>query len=530
MANLLTRLFRGTVDKAIEERTPEIVERARPQIEAGLLLRLFDEDGPNTSGLDPNKAPRLPLYAYDFPWKYAIAHQSHRKIDSEINFDAMRGLADNYDVLRSCIIHLLDEMEAIPIRVVPRDEDDDSDETKDRAKAAQVWLDEPGGLGGEDCRREQFERMLFEDVLVLGATAVYYDYRTPGLLEQVVPIDAATIRPRVDAYGWDDPDSFAEQYVHGRYVRSFSRTELRYDGLFPVSHSPYFKSPVEFLLRAIIAALRADDWNRKWLTSGNEPSAMYTLPEDWEPTQVREFVEWFNQLLRGNDEQRAGINFLPHGSAMIPGSKSRKDQEFQEFELWLLRRTCAIYGVQPASIGYVGEQYKVTQEASMRATSQFGVKKLTRFRRAIYNDILARLGYTDLHVVDEIEDEEDEKTRAERYQIACGGPWRTRNEIRADEGLDPIEGGEELLSPGGGAVGAEPEEDDPEAAEGREKDLERWERKVFNRRKEGDFGPVPFQSKYLGQRETRALELLIRRHGSMEDKEVAALFDEIRTQ
>lgn len=38
-------------------------------------------------------------------------------------------------------------------------------------------------------------------------------------------------------------------------------------------------------------------------------------------------------------------------------SEGTKDQDFQEFKLWLQGRTCALMGVPPESLGFAGDQY-----------------------------------------------------------------------------------------------------------------------------------------------------------------------------
>jgi len=312
-----------------------------------------------------------------------------------------------------------------------------------------------------------------------------------GELIQTLPIDAATIRPRVDAYGWPGPDDeWYEQWILGVLIERFRPDELTYDGLWPVTDSPYFRSPVEYLITTTLSALKADEWNRSWLTDGNTPSDGIALPESWTPTMIEQFSAYFNSMLAGETKERQKLRFFPGGSQRMQNN-GRKDQEFSEFELWLARRVGAIYGVQLASIGFAGEQYKVTQENSTAATTQFGAGSLLDIRKEHYDDLLEELGYEDLETINGADAAESPKDKTTRLTIACGGAYMKINEARVADGLDPEPDGDVLLvdntvRPLEQAI-AEPEpEPVAEPGEGggdssESEDINRWMRKALKR-------------------------------------------------
>ncbi len=152
--------------------------------------------------------------------------------------------------------------------------------------------------------------------------------------------------------------------------------------------------------------------------------------------------------------------FLPSGSSKISDG-TRKDQDFQAFELQLIRRLCALFGVQPASIGYVGEQYKVSQEGSMDASRRVGLGRLLALRKEFYDDLAVRLGCPDVEMRN-VDDDLGEREQLSRIGVAeCGGPFKTTNEVRAEHGLDPLDGGDEI--PGQQAEEAEVWDDESDA-------------------------------------------------------------------
>lgn len=399
-------------------------------------------------------------YALDNPWRYWVVQQPKKLPDKLVDVVTLRTMADTYDVLRSCINHLVGEVQATPLDVVPADPDNDSEAVKKRCKAAKAWLDDSGPLGGYGVPRRHFEAKMIEDVLVVGAYAAWYERLRGGGTGQVAVIDASTIKPRTDQFGWPDPETPYEQYVQGVQVCGFKPGEIRYDGLYPRSYSPYFFSPVEFLVSAVTSALKSDEWNRTWLTEGNVRTGdALALPADWTPEQVMQFQSYWDAMLAGDAQARQRTRFLPSGTSKI-ADHSRKDQDFQEFDLWLLRRTCSVMGVQPASIGFVGEQYKVSQDASMAETKYTGVAKLLTLRKAFYDDLFVRLGFAGVVVSGATEDPEDGEKVSRRLTTAAGGPYQTVNEARAEVGLDPIEGGDVLRMLPTSGEGDKPLDDD----------------------------------------------------------------------
>jgi hypothetical protein len=167
------------------------------------------------------------------------------------------------------------------------------------------------------------------------------------------------------------------------------------------------------------------------------------------------------------------------------GSPSRKDQDFAAFDLWLLRRTCAVLGVQPASIGFVGEQYKVTQGESLAATTQFGAGPLLQWRKSLYDDLLRRRGYPELEARNVTPHETGAAARAARNEVRIRSGQCTPNEARAEEGLEPLPGGDTLFLAGGLVPLEQAATSYDPAAEATERALRSWEQRALNRLRMG---------------------------------------------
>ena len=363
---------------------------------------------------------------------------------SAVSVDTLRMLARSYDVLAACITHLKSEVIKVPVKVVARDHRDTSEATRRAVEAANTFFGPRGGLGGTGVKRAEFEGRMLDDVLIIGAGALFLDYETIGAMrdgnpDNVIAIDASTIRPLISAYGFAPAahEAAYEQVVQGQQVATFLGSELIYEGLpiFAQTNTPYFLSAVELLAMTIFTALKSDEWNRTWLTDGNVPDRLIKAPKEWTPDQIREYAQYFDDLLSGDLRARHKVRIVPEGTEMT--EQTRKDADFQQFEWWLRDRTCSVMGVNPASIGHHSRQYQDSQSAAMDATVEGRVAQLREWRRSLYDDLLERKGWGFLQVVDDVAREEDARARAERHEIEIRSGLRTVNETRREDGLEP---------------------------------------------------------------------------------------------
>jgi hypothetical protein len=431
--------------QALEAEVQRAYQRGLSQgLGAGLV-------GPSASlHASPSVVPYLPkdskreLYGLDNPWIYSVWHSTLRRPGAQVNLAVLRTLADTYDVVRACIEHLKREVRTTPFQIVPYDSTDQSDATTRDIEAAWEWFRPGGGCGGKAFNQRRFEMQIFEDVLVLGAFAVYNRFTYGGKLYESSAIDSATIRPRVDTFGWIDEENPFEQQVQGVAIRSFTMDEITYDGLYPVTNSPYYRSPIEYLLRVVYTALKADEWNTTWLSDGNVPDSLISVPDTWTPDQVLQYADYFDALLSGDSRNRHKVKIVPGGTKSVL-QQTRKEADFQEFEFWLMRRTCSIFGVQPTSIGYAGDQYKTSQENSNDQTTQFGAGSLLAMREDLYNRHLRMLGFPHLCIKHVFGRDEKPKDRAFRLAVLVKSNIMTVNEARSIEGLPPRTEGDILI-------------------------------------------------------------------------------------
>lgn len=383
----------------------------------------------------PESGPEVLTRGYPFGG-VGLARRPMERPGSERAVRELRAFADQYDVLRACIEHLKREAKTMQLEVVPRDETRAVDPRR-LAQVRQLLTERDGPLGGSGKFPRHFLDEVFEDALVAGYYSVYLERDVKGRVQQITTVDPATIRPVTDGGGW----ATDRAYEQGGTL--FGPDELIVDGFHSLSYQARFRSRVSYLSTVVLTALKADEWNRSWLTEGNVPDQLIAVPKEWSPTQLQEYAAYFDALLAGGVRERHRVKLVPDGTRPV-WSQSRKDADFQVFERWMMQRTCAVMGVQPASIGFLDQQYKVTQEASMRATTQFGTHDLVVLQRDLLDELLRQMGHGDLRVHLSNAQTESRAERAERVRAEVGRPWRTVNEVRAEFGLPAVESGDQL--------------------------------------------------------------------------------------
>lgn len=423
-----------------------------------------------TASLDPylqlSQAKEGWPYHLDNPHQFWMSFSPRRLPGKAYSVDALRMWADNWDPLRAVINYLKDECASVPIKFVGKPEMPEA-KVNAQIKLMNAFCSNKGPLGFNTTRRV-FEAKMLEDALVIGAYAVWNQYSRGGLLLGCDAIDAASIKPKVDTRGWPDQEVPFEQWVIGVLVATFKPGELRYDGLYPRTDTPYMKSAVEYAVSRVLSGLKLDEWNLSWLTDGNVRAGdIISLPGEWTPQQIFEFTDWWR--LQSQDlATRQSTRFLPSGAEKI-ADHSRKDQDFMEFEIQGIRRLCSIFGVLPASIGYVGEQYKVTQGDSMDQSRRVGMGKLLEMRKEFYDDLCDRQGCDAIECINVDDDFEERAQELEIAVTATGGPVLTPNEGRANLGLPPVPGGDTLRR----TAQEDPEGEDAENEDGGDKDKPR---------------------------------------------------------
>lgn len=433
----------GFLDRFLEKQ----LEKQLPILEKRVIKHVDSSFEKAQNSINPMDAvPATGLKRYEFsPATVNGNMQSRKKAGAIITFDTMRRFSISHEISRACINFRKRQLAGLEWDIITA-EKDETGVKKPEVAAVKNFIKHVGGRGNG---YRVFIDKFVEDLLVLDAVALEKQKTRNGKLNTLIPIDASTIRLRVDESGaTPEPPEFAYiQIIRGSKSAELTTDEMYYTFMNSRNDSPYGLSPLESLMIIISSSLKAGMYNLAYLTDGNIPEGFYTMPESWTPQNIKDFQEYFDALMAGDETMTRRLKFMPSGD-YTPTVKP-SDMAFQEFNDWLMKNTCALFDVSPNDIGFsprTGLGGKGYGEEQSHISERKGLAPLANFIEEFFTKVIQEdLGFADLKFQYTGLVEHDERSVAETNEILIRSGQRTINELRTDEGLKPIEGGDKLI-------------------------------------------------------------------------------------
>jgi HK97 family phage portal protein len=385
------------------------------------------------NGMSAQNGPAIKRSAFD---NTVQDRNTRTKPGSSVGFDTLRRFSVSHEVARICINARKRQISSLDWEIVAVSAEDHNDYSSDIDLLKKYFK----SLGGYRVRFREFQDTFIEDLLVLDAAVLYKQRVRGGAVEYYMPVDAATIRLRVDEAGNtpQPPEAAYQQYVRGALVGEYTAEEMIYEMMNPRSDTPYGLAPLESLIMVVTSALKASLFNMDFLTAGNIPEGLLSLPENWNTSQIQEFMDYFDSLVAGNTQETAKMKPIPGGSTYIE-TKKRDDMAFKEFNDWLMKITCAMFDIQPQEIGFTDSVNRANGAEQNDITTRRGILPLANLLTEVFNDIIQEdLGFTHLrfHYVG-LEDR-DMLQDAQAKQARLNMGLVTIDEVRKEEGLMPL--------------------------------------------------------------------------------------------
>jgi len=162
---------------------------------------------------------------------------------------------------------------------------------------------------------------------------------------------------------------------------------MMYEPRWARAHTPYGFPPTEWVILRVNQAIRKQSYDLAYFSEGNIPDMFATPPENMDPGQVAEFERAFNALLAGNDQVRRRIHFLPWKADL----KEVRPFSFETtLDEWMLRVTCAAYGIPPMELGFTYEVNKATADVQEAINQRRGLRPLGLWLTPRLNRIIQR--------------------------------------------------------------------------------------------------------------------------------------------
>lgn len=370
------------------------------------------------------EAPRQ--FQYPVSWNTQLLPR--REQPNLTPFEQLRNLAALYDVAALCIATRIEELCGLDWHIIAKDKKQQAAENG-TCDALATWFSKPD-------RVQDFAPWLSQllyDLFVLDALTLFPHPDNGGGLWGLEVVDGATIKPLLDARGqtaayqqilygtpWSNYDRAAPDVDDDDFPH-FSPNELIYRPRWPRSFTPYGFPPSEWIILRVNTALRKQTFDLAKFTDGNIPAALAAPPDGLlNPEQVAQFEEWFNTALQGDDQARTRIKFLPWAAKLEKLNDLTEGGRYEStLDEWMLKVTCAAYGVTPAEIGWTEDVNRASSEGQENVNERRGRQPLAKWLKQVIFDpvIQVRLGQRQLEWQWQFGEVEDRKAVAETDKI-----------------------------------------------------------------------------------------------------------------
>lgn len=364
---------------------------------------------------------------WDYPTGFNMRTQPRG--EEAVSFELLRQFSDQYDLLRLVLETRKDEVSRLPWKIKSRGETRAQD-------ADDVTLTAFFELPDREHSWDEWIRILLEDMFVIDAATIYPRMTKGGALYALEPVDGATIKRVIDEFGRTPipPAPAYQQILKGVPAANYTRDELIYRPRNPRSHKVYGYSPVEQVILTVQTALRRSLSTLEYYTTGSVPDVFVGVPEAWSADQIRQFQEYWDQILSGDTAERRRARFVPGGLKITP---MREPALKTWFDDWIARVICYAFSVDISTL--VSQVNRATAETQRESAQKAGLGPIKAWIKTLIDYALAKyMQRPDKEFVWEIETSLTPMEQAAIHKIYVEAKVLHPDEVRDDIGLDPM--------------------------------------------------------------------------------------------
>lgn len=213
-------------------------------------------------------------------------------------------------------------------------------------------------------------------------------------------------------------------------------------------------SPVTSLKGTLSEQLSALEFREQMWKRGGRVGAYLTRPKDapvWSPEARDRFIQNWRNSWSGSGANAGSTPLLEDGIELKRLGFAAKEEQWLEAATLALSTVASAYHVPPTMVGaQTGSTFSSTREfRKMLYTETLG-PLISQIEGTINAFLLPLIGadedeFLELNIQEKLQG--DFVEQAASYQSAAGGPWMTLNEVRRQNNMPPIEGGDEIITP-----------------------------------------------------------------------------------
>lgn len=398
---------------------------------------------------------------FDYPFGYNLQYTP--RSTELVGYSQLRALADNFDLLRLTLETRKDQIESQGWEIRSKK----GERNPSGIEEIQALFEYPDGIHSY----AEWQRALIEDMLVIDAATIYPRFTNGGKIYSFELVDGALIKPLIDATGRAPiaPEPAYQQIIKGLPAVDYSRDELVYRPRNVRTYKVYGYSPVEQIIFTVNIALRRNLFLMDYYTAGSIPDAFGHVPNEWTPSQIKEFQTYWDSLFEnnsgGNSAVRRRMRWMAGDKVTFAKEAILKD----EMDEWLARICCYALSVPPTP--FIKQMNRATAETQADSAKTEGLVPLKKWWKSIMDLLLSKFcKRPDLEFAWQDEEAIDSFTQAQINQIYLQENVVQINEVREDLGLEAL--AEEDLPPkapppqfdaAGNPIAPKPAMNDPKA-------------------------------------------------------------------
>jgi hypothetical protein len=350
--------------------------------------------------LDP-QAPGAPVDVAGRQWDFPAGYNLNIRTRSyeAVSFADLRALADAYDLLRLVIETRKDQIERMNFAIRPK-----AGRVASPGEIARVenFLARPDGVHDWTA----WMRMILEDLFVIDAPALWCERDRAGNLLALHPLDGATVKPVLDAWG-RTPRPFLQdgqkiypvayqQILKGLPAVDYSARDILYRPRNPRAHRAYGYSPVEQVIATVNIGMKRQLHQLNYYSEGNIPESLIGVPDAWTPDQIKNFQDYWDLYFTGDLARRRRAKFVPGGVART-FIQTKEPELKNAFDEWIARVVCFAFSISPQP--FINQMNRATGETQKDMADQEGLAPILAWIKRLCDETIGLLGAANVEFV-----------------------------------------------------------------------------------------------------------------------------------
>jgi hypothetical protein len=406
---------------------------------------------------------------------FAVIEQlGYRDKPSQITYGTLQAMVWRTPLIQNIILTRLNQISAFcqrqqdrfgtGFRVRPEDPTAKmSAADKKRAAAIESMFMTSGVVVNSVVERPGFERFMRS----IGRDSMTYDQWCVELIRnrkgeptRWYAVDASTIRlanMQSVRQEYDPKRPYVVQVYDNIVINQWTQEQFIFGIRNPHTHiqlAGYGVSELEMLLHAITAILWAWEYNQRFFSSGSVAKGILNIKGAMSQSQLRSFRRHWYEMISGIENAwRSPVLNTQDGVEWVSMHENNRDMEFSAWMDFLIKMIAACYQIDPMEVGFkygdAGNSKSLFESGNkekLTASRDKGLRPLlTHFSSEFTTNIVARIepGFVFEWVGLE---RETKKELADINEVKLR-TTHSLNELREEEGLPAIEGGDLPMNP-----------------------------------------------------------------------------------